>query len=106
MNKLFFILALIMLISGCSTKPQRVIVKETEYVYTSIPDASLRKCSVTKPPAKQEYLDTDDIGRENLLRSTIVKLYGDLDKCNSQIQSIKDFDTEQQKIIKKKKNKP
>lgn len=102
MNKLFFIFLVVILISGCVAKPQRVIVKEVEFVYNPIPESFLKKCSVTKPPAKQEYMSADDIGKENLLRTNIISLYGDLNNCNSQINSIRDFNTQQQKIINKK----
>lgn len=105
MKKLFFVLVLVVLVVGCSTKPQRVVVKETNYVYTSIPASSLKECSVTKPPSKKEYLESDDAGRENLLRSTMVNLYGDLNKCNSQIKSIRDFNNKQKEIVDKS-NKP
>lgn len=105
MKKLFFVLALVILIAGCSTKPQRIVVTETEYVYTPIPASFLKDCDVTKPPSKKEYLDTDDVGREDLLASRMINLYGDLRKCASQVRSIKDFDIEQQKIVNKKNKK-
>ncbi len=95
----------IILLAGCSVKPQRVIVKETEYIYIPITDDFLKECPVTKPPNKKEYLAADDIEKESMLRTVIGSLYGDLNNCNKQIKSIGKFNHESKKLLEKKTKK-
>jgi len=105
MKKLMFICLLVILVTGCAVKPQRVIVKETEYAYVPISDNLLKECHVTKPPSKKEYLEADVTEQENMLRSTIVSLYGDLNNCNKQIKAIDKFNTESKQLLEKKNKK-
>lgn len=105
MNKILLLCLVIILLAGCSVKPQRVVVKEIDYVYVPITDDLLKECHVTKPPNKKEYLAADDIEKENMLRSVIGSLYGDLKNCNEQIKSIGKFNDASKKLLEKKTKK-
>ncbi len=108
MNKIILTLILIILITGCSIKPQRVVVTETKLVYTSIPSHYLTSCETTQPPNQKDYLAIEDtldgyVEKETILSKYATSLILDIKKCNEKLQAIKKFDADQTKLINKKK---
>lgn len=104
MNKILISLLLVTLITGCSVKPQRIVVKETELVYVPIPEQYIKECSTTQPPNKKEYLAIEDFSdKEVVLAKYIMTLHKDVHNCGKQVEAIKKFNTEQMELVNKRK---
>lgn len=109
MNKVLFSIIMVLFITGCVNKPQRVVVTDKQLVYVSIPKHFLTECKTTKPFKKDIYL-YDESGKDNtfdvkesMLTSYIISLHKDIATCNKQINSISEFDRDQNLLINKKK---
>lgn len=92
MSKKNLILLSLILLVGCSTtKGNKDIVTETKTVYIEIPAALLKPCSLTEPYDKVEFIQKNSQVKEGILTDLVIHLYSDLRNCNTQIQSIQDF---------------
>jgi len=101
---LVLVIALFMI--SCSvTKPEPVVIVNTKYKLVEIPDRLLTKCSVSVPPPKDLYINSDYIEKEELLTNYILRLLTDLDTCNIKLLSIKNLQTKQKNIYSKKTKK-
>lgn len=96
--KLFFLIAISVLIAACSTPP--VYITKDRAVPITIPDNLLTKCFVTKPPAVKTYIAGTVNEKEDMLTVYSVSLIKDLKNCNDQISSIKEYQDRQVIIIK------
>lgn len=106
MNKIILSLVLIILTTGCSVKPQRVVVTDTKLVYTPLPADYLKNCKTTQPPKKDDFLALKDPSeKESVLTKYIISLHKDIKTCDGQIDAIRKFDAEQIELIKKKNKK-
>lgn len=88
------------LLAGCAIEPQRVVVTKKEVTVIKSPELLLMPCAVTSPPDRQEYVKRSPSKQKNMLTNYSINLLGDLDKCNKQIQDIKDFQIQEETILK------
>ena len=93
------ILSTSFLLVGCQTNP--IVTKEIKTVVVSPPDVLLLECGVVKPPEKELFLSKSYTGREELLFNFSADLMKSLAKCNSQINQLRKWKTEQEKIHQK-----
>lgn len=106
MKKLLLSIFVIVLLTGCAVKPQRIVVTQEKLVYVPLPEEYLTPCKTTKPINKQEYDSINDSSeKETLLANNIISLHKDIYTCNKQIDSIKEFNDEQIQLVEKHNNK-
>ena len=114
MKKILVSIILVLAITGCANKPQRVVVTDKQLVYVSIPQEYLVDCKATRQPKQDSYLGTkenkslelvvkDYQEKETKLSNYINSLHRDIGNCNSQLRSIRTFDKEQNSLINNKK---
>ena len=100
MKKWLLSIFILVVITGCAVKPQRIVVTEEKLVYVPIPEKYLTPCKTTKPINRQEYNSIDDTSeKETLLTSNIISLHKDIFTCNKQIESIKEFNGKQIQLV-------
>ena len=90
------ILAGTLLLVGCETiKP----VVKTEYSVIKPPASLMQECAISKPTSVVDYmaLPTQDKIKSSYQYS--VELMTNLEKCNAQLQSLRQFVSDQTKII-------
>lgn len=102
--KLIFIIISALLISGCGSKEVIKYVDKPVFVKTEIKSDLLKKCSVSQPPDKEDYLKSDYKKKESLLTDHILVLHSDINKCNNQINKIKETINEHNDLIERKNN--
>lgn len=90
-------------LSGCSSTPVKQVVEKEVYKSLDIPSTLLVKCSISQPPDKTEYLDSNFEKKETLLTNYSIDLHRDLVVCNEQIRKIRKL-TEDQKALLEKLN--
>lgn len=86
----FVLILAVALLSGCSLM-QPKIVKEVEYVKTTVPASLFAVCEVTEPPNAEAYVNLTPSGKEDTLASYITFLHRDIANCNAQLRSIRVF---------------
>lgn len=102
MKKILLITLLAVILTGCSTKPQRIVVTEEKLVYVPIPKKYLSPCKTTRPIDKKEYLEIKIASeKETLLANNIISLHKDIHICNEQIKAIAEFNNKQIELMKK-----
>lgn len=88
------------LISCSSTiKPSPVIIVEKELIPLNVPELLLYNIEASSPPNKDNYLELNYKGKEEVLTNYIIKLIGNLDSCNSSISNIRVLINKQNEII-------
>ncbi len=104
MNKFFIYLIFAFILSGCSTIKNKEVEKEivikTKNVLITPPVEMMVQCQKIEPPPKDIYLQSNYRDKEELLVNLTIKLYAEIDICNTVIKSIIDW-TEKQKAIYK-----
>ena len=96
MKKLFIVI-MIVLMTGCVPVKPDVVVKE-KVVYKTIPSTLTLACNVTTPPDIISYVKSTNQVKEDTLTKYTNSLLNDLNVCNKQLNSIKDWDIQQSKI--------
>lgn len=88
------------LITSCACKPEIKIVKEYEQVVIKSPSELLEPLVLPTPPAKNDYALATCSGKETMLVDYSVSLLTNLYKCNTRINSVRDFQDKATKIQK------
>lgn len=92
-----FLLSTVLIISGCGTVSRERVVIKTEIKTVTIPATLLTACTVSAPPAKQDYVKLSYPEKEKALSDYILTLLTDLRLCNVKIKNASEA---QQELIK------
>lgn len=95
---LITILIAIAMLAGCETVPVKPeIVYRNKFV--EIPKELLKRCDSSKPPARKDYVETDDArAKEKMLTDFSIAQTNVIRKCGDTIDSIGDWNEKQKKI--------
>lgn len=94
----------ILFLTGCSLfQPKEVVVEKKTVIYKGIPEQLLTPCTTTAPPPVKVYMAGSNLDRAKMLTDYSVDLIGDVQKCDKQISSIRDYDAKQRAIFEEKK---
>ena len=99
--KLFVVFVFAMFLTACT-------VVEKEYVYINkwhhipVDEKFLKSCEPVRPVSRESYMAMSKDEREVALGKMIIESNGVIRKCNNQIQSIKEQDRRNAKIIEDK----
>jgi len=103
---MYYLIIVLALLVGCSSKPIREVVTVTEFKTIPVPEHLLTKCFITKPPVIESYTSElivkdkitdieyfklllhDYRRKENILTIYNIGLLKDLTNCNNQINEI------------------
>lgn len=99
--KIMLSIFLVFLMTGCSPRIVTKIETVTEYKSLEIDPILLQKCSMTEPPIKEVYLNSDSKQKESLLVNNILDLHKDIKNCNDQISRINKLTIEQKKLLER-----
>lgn len=91
----------IIVLAGCATVPEPVVVTKTQYVTIELPPTLLEKCNVTKPPSVDAYLAGKPIEKEALMADYAILLLKDLQNCNSQLNKLAEAYLKQHDLLPK-----
>lgn len=98
---IFFAIVMMML-AGCpGTMGGDILVNKTKVVFIE-PDASMvTNCDITAPPAKEEYLASDNQNREALLSTWGRSQTSNLGTCNKKWDNLRKWVSDQKAIYLK-----
>ena len=85
----FALLLLALVLSACSSVPQKEIVTVTKYEYITIDESLLQPCLPDRPIDKDTYLSLSIDQRESELTKYIIHLLSVNQQCNIQISNIR-----------------
>lgn len=95
-------------LTGCSLfttkEPEKVVVKEIQYVKTEVPESLLTDCVPDKPISKPEYMVLTPVEREQYLTDYSISLLGVINICNGQLKGIRKIVDQVNKPVKEIKN--
>ena len=83
------LLLLVLVLSACSSVPQKETVTVTKYQYITIDDSLLQPCLPDKPMDKDSYLSLSIDQRESELTKYIIHLLSVNQQCNIQISNVR-----------------
>lgn len=93
MKNIFLSIIALFILAGCaSTRVEEKIVTEQKLIFVKIPSTLLTKCTATAPIDKSRYIQLNAENKEKELTELIIKLYGDIEKCNGKIIGIKELE--------------
>ena len=87
MKKSLFLI-LLLLLSACSTIPQKEVVTQTKVEKLTLNDALFTPCVPDKPMDQQSYLALSLPEREQYLTQYTLSLYQVIKICNDQLDAI------------------
>lgn len=96
-------LVAIIALEGCGHTEK--IVYKTENVLIAPPDELIVKCSSTNPPDKVAFITAKPEQQIKLLTDNSTEQMGNLNKCASTVESIRQWKVDQLKIFTKDKPK-
>lgn len=88
------IVLLVCLLGACAPAP---IIKY-KYLGDPVPDALIQDCTVTAPPAKDQYTSSTWEQKEELLSQSLQGTYKDLTKCNDDKSSLREWKRRQEQL--------
>lgn len=95
MKNIIFILICIFLV-GCDTAPKVTYVDK--YIYVKPPDELIKNCTATTPPSKAVYVASTYAQKEQILSEYTNDLLTDISVCNTQWQSFRKWNADQEEI--------
>lgn len=95
----YFTILLAILLVGCSSTKQPDMIIKNHAVLITVPDVLLVKCEPTKPPQLNNYLDSSYKDKEDMLTNYSINLLSDINKCNNQLSSISEYQTNAAKNV-------
>lgn len=97
----FSLLSLVFcLLTGCASNP--VAKQDTKYIVVTPTSDMIRKCDISKPPAKSDYLGLSKELREKAMSEYSAKLLNDINLCNQRWDGLTVWFDEQTKLYGKK----
>jgi hypothetical protein len=98
-NLSLVVLALLAL-TGCATvKPEIVTVEKIRTVFVEPPASFLEDCKVDAPPVAKNYIESDWPTKEALLTVYARSQIFNLNKCNTDKRSLRNWVKEQKQIF-------
>lgn len=92
-------------LSGCSIFTKEIIVYQTEYVLRTPPAALMEDCSISAPPAVNDYMVASTQKKEELLVKFSAKQTRNLQMCNQDKKSLREWTDKQTDLFDKEKGK-
>jgi hypothetical protein len=99
----FLLLSSLVGLTGCLGTEQP---PKTEYVFRAIPDALLKDCEGTPPPAKNAYLEASQDQREDMWVTTYLRQEVSRKLCNNDKKGLRTWNEEQKTLYQKSKEAP
>ena|ERR1035437_5934748 len=98
--KSILVLSVLWILCGCATSPPDPIVVTRAYTHVvNVPSVMLTKCVAASPPAIDEYIKSDATKQESMLTSYIATLLTTLGDCNSKLDAITTWQSNQNKLF-------
>jgi len=88
-------------ISGCAQQEIKII-KEKQFIVNRLPDELLKACSISPLATEKYFKSLNCSDRTEYLTMYSARLINDLKNCNLQIENIKSWNINQDKIIGEK----
>ena len=102
--KAFYILASLLIISGCSTVEVRKevkVIQTKEIVLSEIDEQYLKECKLVSPAKPSELSKMGSDEREDHLTRILIKQYGEVAACNIDKARLRSLITRQKEAIAK-----
>jgi len=93
----FFIISILISLSGCASTPPTVNVA----TQVMVPDELILDCVISPPPDKTTYLNTNLVGREELLVNYSSELLHNASVCNKRLSLLRAWKIEVMKNTNK-----
>lgn len=90
---------------GCSLFTKEIIVYQTEYVLRTPPAVLMEDCSISAPPAVNDYMVASTQKKEDLLVKYAAKQTRNLQLCNQDKKSLREWTDKQTDLFDKEKGK-